>query len=161
MKLWWRCGALCLLWSVAAVQASDVPDGAEILRREERRAQELKDLEYQAQVLERKAKLARMYQELQAQGGFVPDLEFMRMQERLEASQAAGAELRPMQKSESMPVLRRIEGRKAFFETAGGLVSGSAGASIPNGYLVKSVSLDEGVVLEKAGVTYQVDVSWN
>ncbi len=136
--------------------------GAEILDKEEIRARELQDIEYQTKLLEKKTKLARMYQELQAHGGFVPDLEFMRKQEKQAepdsvVAPAAGVMVKT---NNNLPILKRIEGRNAYFQTGSGMVVAKTGSVLPGGYRVIRVDMESGVELEKSGVVYQTDVSW-
>lgn len=140
---------------------ADAIDGVDILKREERRAQELKDIEYQTLLLERKARLAKAYQELQAHGGFVPDLEFMRAQEQQASDVNDVRSARQANQADKLPVLRRIEGYRAHFETDSGVVVAGIGANLPGGYRVVSVSMERGVELERAGIRYRTDIDWN
>lgn len=148
------------LFGVVTIWA-DPLDGADILKREERRAQELKDIEYQTQLLERKARLAKAYQELQAHGGFVPDLEFMRTQEQRDPHEVEHRQRYNASPQEALPILRRIEGRRAHFDTPNGTVVTSQGGNLPGGFRVVSISMENGVELERSGVRYRTDVSWN
>lgn len=153
------CTALASLLMFPVAMAETI-DGADILDKEEKRSKELSDIEYQTMLLEKKARLARMYQELQAHGGFVPDLEFMRKQEQKSPEPVERAGNTARSTSSELPELKRIEGRKAYFHTQRGMVVAKVGSPLPGGYTVTAIDMENGVELEKGGITYQTDVAW-
>lgn len=153
-------GAALAALLIMPVAMAEGIDGADILDKEEKRSKELSDIEYQTMLLEKKARLARMYQELQAHGGFVPDLEFMRKQEQKGPEPVERNSAASRTTSSELPELKRIEGRKAYFHTQRGMVVARVGSPLPGGYTVTAIDMENGVELEKGGITYQTDVAW-
>ncbi len=144
-------------------------DGASVLKREAARARELQDLQYQAKLIEQRAKIAKSYQAFKESGGFVPgDMDSMGFnvgnnEKPTEASSpvvsnrnsaAEGAKI-------TLPILKRINGNQASFKTASGNVEAKEGGYLPGGYRVLAVSTVNGAKLEKEGVIYQVGFSWD
>lgn len=151
--------------SLASVVNAESISGSEILEQEATRAKELQDLKYQAQLLEQRAKIAKAYQELNGAGGYIPP-SFEGQSGTVEVDNTGGKtsiDVKPQGKIDKkfkMPVLKKINGNVASFETKQGYAEAKEGGFLPGGFRVLTVSSLEGVKMMRKGIIYQVGFSW-
>lgn len=155
----------CLGVNTVAVMAGP-EDGAFVLKREAARARELQDLQYQAKLIEQRAKIAKSYQAYKESGGFIPgDMDSMGFDEGNSKKSIEVSSPVTIQRNNTaeitLPILKRINGNQASFKTASGNVEAKEGGYLPGGYRVLAVSTVNGAKLEKEGVIYQVGFSWD
>jgi len=156
-------GPLALL--TFGVQAEAI-DGTKILEQEASRARELQKLEYQAKLLEQRARVAQAYQNLKQSGGVVPgDFTGAYGVQSPEASGQAPTETMSSLMPEPtvatfVPKLKKMMGRNAMFETPQGQVMASVGMLLPGGYKLLSLNLASGAKLEKDGMIYLSSIGW-
>ena len=134
-------------------------DGAKILQREAQKARQIEALEYEAKLIEQKAKLAKAYRELQQNGGVLPGEEGSftvpqkESQPNVKQSQLQG-------QLGSLPKLRSISGRQAFFEINKQVFRASPGSQLPGGFTVVTVSETSGVELAHGDSLFVLDIDW-
>ncbi len=138
-------------------------DGMKILEQEASRARELQKLEYQAKLLEQRARVAKAYQDLKNSGGVVPG-DFSGMY-GMQSNEATGpVTAAPISSQEllqvSVPKLKKMVGRSALFETSGGQVVAHVGMLLPGGYKLLSLDVASGAKLEKNGMIYLATIGW-
>ncbi len=138
-------------------------DGVKILEQEASRARELQKLEYQAKLLEQRARVAKAYQDLKASGGAVPsDFSGMYgMQSNESKGQVVAAPISSQELLQvSVPKLKKMVGRNALFETSAGQVVAHVGMLLPGGYKLLSLDVASGAKLEKNGMIYLATIGW-
>lgn len=145
---------------VALPVVAETLDGTKILEMEAEKARQIEDLEYQARLIEQKAKLAKAYKELKESGGFIPG-------EEGEGLVAPGANPSPKanaggasEKLGRLPELKSISGGQAVFLVNGKTFRGVSGSQLPGGFKVLSVSDTNGVRLAHGGSVYSLDINW-
>ena len=164
----WGLIAGCLGMNAAVVVAGG-EDGASVLKREAARARELQDLQYQAKLIEQRAKIAKSYQAYKESGGFIPsDMDVMGFnvgnnEKNLDTASSVINQRKNTKKEVkiTLPILKRINGNQASFTTKSGDVEAKEGGFLPGGYRVLAVSSINGAKLEKDGIIYQVGLSWD
>lgn len=156
-------GSVALL--SCGVQAEAI-DGMKILEQEASRARELQKLEYQAKLLEQRARVAKAYQNLKQSGGVVPG-DFSGqygVENSGESRQGSSQEMSPIMPQSAVsafvPKLKKMMGRSAMFDTASGQVVAHAGMLLPGGYKLLSLDLASGAKLEKDGMIYLSSIGW-
>ena len=153
-------GAVLLLASNTYAESID---GVKILEQEASRARELQKLEYQAKLLEQRARVAKAYQDLKASGGAVP-ADFSGMYGMQSNDPTARVAAAPISSQElvqiSVPKLKKMVGRSALFETSAGQVVAHVGMLLPGGYKLLSLYVASGAKLEKNGMIYLATIGW-
>jgi len=148
---------ICLSGLSVAAQV----DPEKILDEERGRAKEFRDLEYQAKVLEQRAKVAKAYKQLKAEGGYIPSeiaLEFEgESRSDLPVRRASSISIDDEQ---VLPELVSIKGSNAKFKTSQGNFNVGVGGALPGGYKVLSISIVDGVKLKKDDTTYVANFEW-
>ena len=142
----------------ASVAIADPLDGAKILEMEAEKARQIEDLEYQAKLIEQKAKLAKAYQQLKESGGVIPGEEGMAFGNAAVAGE--GVEPADDKGLNKLPTLKSIGNGYAVFEHKGKLFRAVPGGSLPGGFKVLSVSDAHGVRLQQGGNIYSLDIAW-
>lgn len=166
--------AMLASMNTISVNAESEQDPVALLEEQAKKAKELQELDYQAHWLEQRAKVARAYKELQSAGGYVPEFDEMFNQKKPTAPLEDGISETPPPpppppgaqaaaggiEADLTPGLRAIQGSRATFQTLSGLVSASAGETLPGGFRVVSVNMRQGVTLERGGQTYHPELVW-
>lgn len=154
---------------VAAGVAQAEMDGADILKQEAARAQEIQRLQHQAELLKQRAEIARYANEIRENGGDLTDLGVSNAVREaplapvgLQNTNGSGAlsSDAPGKKADIVPTLVQIEKDRAAFDTEGGRVSGRIGQTLPGGYRIVSLDMRDGVRLQKSGMYYDIDLAW-
>ena len=138
--------------------------GAQILEQEASRARELQNLEYQAELLEQRTRVATAYKKLKASGGSVPD-GFTGAYDSdgnvgVRMTSAPDKSRKKRGATASVPQLKKMMGRSALFETDDGQVVARAGMLLPGGYKLLSLDVASGAKLEKDGMIYLSSMEW-
>lgn len=136
-------------------------DGSKILMEEAERAKEVQRLQYQAELLKQRAEIAKYVEQIKESGGDLSDMGINTQSTSAPASQpitrSSGFS---SQGSDPLPRLVHIEKGRAAFDTEQGKVSGKVGQTLPGGYRIVSVSMRDGVRLQKNGMKYDIDIAW-
>ena len=143
-------------------------NGADILKQEAERAQEIQRLQHQAELLKQRAEIAKYANEIRENGGDLSDLGGASANQPKAAAKPApsngggGSSAAPTstKAAPTIPTLVQIEQNRALFDTEGGRVFGRAGQTLPGGYRIVSVDMRDGVRLQKSGMLYDIDMSW-
>lgn len=151
------------LWAVSIAStllvfnvSAETLDGSAILEAEAEKARKIEDLEYQAKLVEQKAKLAKAYKNLHESGGYIPG-EGVAPQSAQGGAVPAGSSVAKLEK---LPVLRSISGNSALFEWEGNLFRGKPGSELPGGFVVLTVNAAEGVRVKHLNNVYGLDIAW-
>ena len=155
---WLNVVAALPLAFAASVSVAEPLDGAKILEMEAEKARQIEDLEYQAKLIEQKAKLAKAYQKLKESGGVIPGEEGM----AFEGSATPAESNTPAGEASlnKLPTLKSIGSGYAVFEHRGKLFRAVPGGSLPGGFKVLSISDSRGVRLQQGGNIYALDIAW-
>lgn len=143
---------------LAPVVSAEPMDGARILEMEAEKARQIEDLEYQAKLVEQKAKLAKAYKQLKESGGVIPGEEGMSFDGTV--SSGATAESDGDKNLNKLPTLKSIGNGYAVFEHKGKMFRALPGGSLPGGFKVLSVSNTNGVRLQQGSHVYSLDIAW-
>lgn len=136
--------------------SAETLDGSAILEAEAEKARKIEDLEYQARLIEQKAKLAKAYKNLQDSGGYIPG-----EGSTPQTAQGNGASANnTVANLGKLPVLKSISGNSALFEWEGNQFRGKPGSELPGGFVVLSVSAAEGVRVKHLNNVYGLDIAW-
>ena len=147
-----------LVLVAAGVQAEPL-DGTRILEMEAEKARQIEDLEYQAKLIEQKAKLAKAYKDLRENGGVIPGDD---MFEAPAQTAEPVTENQPARAADinQLPVLKSIGNGYALFEHRGKLFRAVPGGSLPGGFKVLSVSNESGVRIKQGNDIFSLDIAW-
>ncbi|OUS27839.1 hypothetical protein A9Q99_13855 [Gammaproteobacteria bacterium 45_16_T64] len=166
-KLYVKVIAIALMQLIGSGVYAESIDGAKILEQEASRARELQKLEYQAKLLEQRARVAKAYQELKQSGGAVPgDFSGMYGLQEQTAAQPSSSAVPIAATAPSyavptaVPKLKKMMGKSALFETASGQVVAHVGMLLPGGYKLLSLNVASGAQLEKNGMIYLAAIGW-
>ncbi len=153
--------AICLVMSslVSSAVLAEM-DGSRVLQEEARRAQEVQELQYQAELLKQRAEIVKYMNEIKKNGGDVSDLGFGMGNEASAPTPAPQPASYSKPASGELPTLLQIQNGRAQFNTSEGKVSGSPGQVLPGGYRIVSLNARNGVRLQKDGVNYDIDIEW-
>lgn len=143
-------------------------DGAKILEMEAQRAQELTELEHRAKVAEQQARIAAAEKRLR-EAGFVPSANgYVPAQQMPSEGVPPNGSVSGYSTSADedtdfeVPKLKSINGKTAILKTKKyGELAVRPGLRIPDDFRVINVDAQNGVTLERNGVTYVAQVSWN
>lgn len=144
-------------------------DGAEILRQEAERAQELQRLQHQAELLKQQAEIAKYANTIRENGGNLADYGLdgtvaPKAQASKKVAGPSGGQSSSgganKKKADLIPSLVQIEKDRAAFDTENGRVFGRIGQTLPGGYRIVSLDMREGVRLQKNGMVYDIDMAW-
>ena len=152
--------AALLVIPVGMVNAEPL-DGATILQMEAEKAREIEDLEYQAKLIERKAKLAEAYKKYQESGGVIPGAGGITARVINQKPQETSSDLPVSNSASDIPSLITVDGTSASFSYKGQQFRGKPGTTLPGGYRVLSVSSINGVRISHPSGTYYLDVDWS
>lgn len=160
--------AASALLLIAGNVASSEFDGAKILEMEAQRAQELTELEHRAKVAEQQARIAAAEKRLR-EAGFVPTANGYAPAQSMGVEPVAPTGTVPGYSNTvdddadfEVPKLKSINGRTAILKTKKyGELAVRPGLRIPDDFKVISVDANNGVTLQRHGVTYVAQVSWN
>lgn len=158
-------GLACFMGILPLSAALAEMDGSRILQEEAERAKEVQRLQHQAELLKQRAEIAKYMNQIRENGGDTGDLGAYGSQQapkpRAAAAPVQASAPTPVRaSSDSLPVLLHIEDDRAAFQTGQGKVFGRIGQTLPGGYRIVSMSLREGVSLQKNGMHYDIDVAW-
>ena len=146
-----------LLVSVISVNAfADALDGGKVLEIEAEKARKIEDLQYQAELIEQKAKLAKAYKKLHESEGYLPGQGKNASGVKSEAGGASDS----IEDISELPTLKSINGRTAMFEWKGNVLIGRPGSELPGGFVVLSVNDVEGVRLKHLDNVYGLEIVW-
>lgn len=153
---------------VAASARADSLDGSKILEQQAQRAQELQQLQHEAEVLKQRAEITRYLDQIRQNGGDVSDLDLSGV--NINTNQAKGAKSKPesntstsvvsRKEDDVLPTLISIEKNKAAFKTTKGKLYAHVGSTLPGGYKVVSLSMRDGARLQRNGRQYDIDLAW-
>lgn len=155
---WFSSMSVASLLVLSPVALAEPMDGARILEMEAEKARQIEDLEYQAKLIEQKAKLAKAYQQLKESGGVIPGEDGMTFEGGATAGDStAESDDKNLNK---LPVLKSISNGYAVFEHKGKMFRAVPGGSLPGGFKVLSVSSNNGVRLQQGSQVYALDIAW-
>ncbi|MGB3619767.1 MAG: hypothetical protein WBA20_00300 [Ketobacter sp.] len=158
----WVMAATASIGLVAVGSVHADMEGSKILMEEAERAKEVQRLQHQAELLKQRAEIAKYANQIRENGGDASDLGSFIASSRKPASPAEPASVSTarVSSSEGLPVLLQIEADRAAFNTDRGKVFGRVGQTLPGGYRIVSMSIRDGVRLQKNGMKYDIDVAW-
>lgn len=143
---------LSLCVGVPVLGADDQERGAKILDMQLQRARHLKELEYQAEVLERQARIAKAQQQIDKTVG----LESMGSMPSLPS-----APKKSKPRHQPLPTIRELTATVVTFEFSNGETGVFVvGDQLPSGHRLDSISMVKGVVLTQGSSHYQVNFNW-
>lgn len=159
--------AILTLLAAAGARADSL-DGSKILEQQARRAQELQQLQHEAEVLKQRAEITRYLDQIRKNGGDVSDLDLSGLNispDQIKATKSTPApssnnSVASGKGDDKLPMLISIEKSRAAFKTAKGKVYAHVGSTLPGGYKVVSLNMRDGARLQRNGRQYDIDLAW-
>lgn len=135
---------------LASPVQQDQNRGALILEKQLQKAQYLRELEYQAEVLERQARIAKAQENIDKTVGYTPVAQAQNSQK-----------LQPRAAAVPLPKVVALTHNAATFQFADGAIQEfRLGEQLPTGYLLKSVSMSQGALLSRDGKSIRINYQW-